>query len=179
MRVLWLAILPLCISAQTYGLKTLIDHADKANPAIEAARLQSKGKAMEVEAAQSAFWPTLDIGASYSRVTPNSLVSPGEVTSGYATASVELYDGGRKQALLNAKRYTYTASLFEQMAFSKSVTLKIIDGYYTVRKLQAMLVALYGQSKELKAQLERIHRFHAAGLATQEDIDKDFVDLQI
>ena len=35
-----------------------------------------------------------------------------------------------------------------------------------------MLSALYGQSKELKAQLERIRRFNAAGLATQEDIDK-------
>ena len=172
MRYLWLALLPLCMSAETYGLKTLINHAGKSNPAIEATQLQSKGKSMEVEAAQSAFWPTLDVGASYTRVNPNSLVSPGEVTSGYATASVELYDGGRKQALLNAKRYSYTASLFEQEAFSKSITLKIIDGYYTVHKLQAMLSALYGQSKELKAQLERIRRFNAAGLATQEDIDK-------
>lgn len=172
MRILWLTLLPLSVWAQTYGLTSLIDHAGKSNPAIEATRLQSKGKMMEVEAAKSAFWPTLDIGASYTRNTPNALTSPGEISNGYINAAVDLYDGGRKQALLNAKRHLQTASLFEQEAFSKSVTLKIIDGYYTAYKLQAMLAALYGQSKELKAQLERIRRFNAAGLATQEDIDK-------
>lgn len=172
MRILWLLMLPLWVFSQGVGLKGLIEHAGKTNPMIEAGTLKTKAKFKEMEAAGSAFWPTLDIGASYTRVNPNTLVNPGEVTAGYATVGMELFDGGRKKAFKRAKTYEYHASLLEQEAFSKSVTLEIIDDYYTIQKLQAMLGALNGQSKELRAQLERIKKFNVAGLATQEDIDK-------
>jgi outer membrane protein TolC len=85
---------------------------------------------------------------------------------------MELYDGGRKSAIERAKGFEHRASHFEQEAFAKNVTLKLIDDYYSVRKLQSMLSALRGQSNELKAQLNRIRKFSNAGLATQEDIDK-------
>jgi outer membrane protein TolC len=172
MRIAWIALLPLLGIAQEYGLKNLITDAHQNNPMIKATQLKTAAKSKEMEAAKSAFWPTLDIGGSYSRSTPTTIVNPGEVTSGYAAVRMELYDGGRKSALKRAKGFEYHASLFEQEAFAKNLSLRIIDDYYTVRKLQAMLSALYGQSKELKAQLERIRKFSAAGLATQEDIDK-------
>ncbi|MFT7823809.1 MAG: TolC family protein, partial [Sulfurimonas sp.] len=172
MRIVWMALLPLWVMAQEYGLKTLIAHAHQSNPMIKSVQLKAEAKSKELEAAESAFWPTLDIGGSYSRVNPNSLVNPCEVTSGYATLRMELYDGGRKSAFKRAKGFEYTASRLEQEAFVKNLSLRIIDHYYTVRKLQAMLTALYGQSKELKAQLDRIRKFNAAGLATKEEIDK-------
>ena len=172
MRLIWLFILPLWVFAQSYGLEGLIANAQKSNPMIKAKTLNSKAKSKELDAAGSAFWPTLDIGASYTKVNPNTLVTPGETTSGFATVSMELYDGGRKYALKRAKTFEYHASLFEQEAFAKNVSLKIIDHYYTILKLQAMLGALHGQSKELRVQLERIRKLKAAGLATQEDIDK-------
>ncbi|MDD2452111.1 MAG: TolC family protein [Sulfurovum sp.] len=182
MRILWIALLPIWLAAQEYemtalmpqeyDLKALITNAHQNNPMIKATELNAQAKSKEMEASKSAFWPTLDIGGSYSRVTPNSLVNPGETTSGYVTMSMDLYDGGRKSAMVRAKKFEYRASLFEQEAFAKDLALKIIDHYYTIRKLQAILAALYGQSKELKAQLDRIRKFSAAGLATQEDIDK-------
>ncbi|UFH58502.1 TolC family protein [Sulfurovum mangrovi] len=172
MRLIWIALLPLLVTAREYGLKELITHTQQNNPMIQATMLTVEAKSKEREAAGSAFWPTLDIGGNYSMVTPTSLVSPGETTSGYATVSMELYDGGRKSALERAKGFEHRASRFEQEAFSKNLSLKIIEHYYTVQKLQAMLSALYGQSKELSAQLDRIRKFNAAGLATKEDIDK-------
>ncbi|MBD3789394.1 MAG: TolC family protein [Campylobacterales bacterium] len=171
MRILWLLMLPLWVFSQGVGLKGLIEHAGKTNPMIEAGTLKTKAKFKEMEAAGSAFWPTLDIGASYTRVNPNTLVNPGEVTAGYATVGMELFDGGRKKAFKRAKTYEYHASLLEQEAFSKSVTLEIIDDYYTIQKLQAMLGALNGQSKELRAQLERIKKFNVAGLVNMRVFD--------
>ena len=172
MRVLWTAVLPLWLWGEGYGLQTIVEHAKKSNPMIVSAEHQSSAKAMEREAAKSAFWPTLDIGASYARNNPNALVTPGEVTSGYVSASLELYDGGRKSALLDAKAFAYKASVFQKEAFEKSVTLRLIDSFYSVYKLKAMLGALRSQSKELLEQLERMRRFNTAGLATREDIDK-------
>ncbi|MDQ1326276.1 MAG: outer membrane protein [Campylobacterota bacterium] len=172
MRILWMIALPILVFPQVHSLRDLIEHAHVHNPLIESSELKSKAKAKEVEAKQSAYWPTLDIGANYSRVNPNSLISPGETASGYISVGMELYDGGRKNALKKAKTFEYQASLFEQKAFSKSITLDIVNRYYTIQKLKAMLYALDGQSKELQAQMLRVKKFTAAGLSTQEDIDK-------
>lgn len=172
MKILWMMALPILVFSQVYSLRDLIEHAQAHNSLIESSKLKSKAKAKEIEAAQSAYWPTLDIGASYGKVNPNSLISPGETATGYISAGVELYDGGRKNALKKAKTFEHKASLFEQQAFSKSMTLDIISRYYTIQKLKAILYALDGQSQELQAQLERIKKFTAAGLSTQEEIDK-------
>jgi outer membrane protein TolC len=154
------------------GLRTLIEHAQSHHGDIIAKDLSLHARAKSIEAQQSAYWPTLDIGASYSHVTPSTIVSPKETISGFLSAGVDLYDGGRKAAQLRAKELAWERAGYEKRALQKSVTLQIIRHYYTQKKLQAMLRALYGQSRELKAQLHRVRKFVKEGLATQEAADK-------
>lgn len=172
MRILLGLFLPLFVFAQSYGLKTLVDHANKENELIKAKEINIKAKQKNVEAAKSVYWPTVDVGASHSSLSPNSIVSPGETSSAFATVSMDLYDGGRKNAALRGKRYEYEASLFEKRAFEKSITLDIVRHYYTIQKLKATLRALEERSTELVAQIKRVKKFKAAGLSTQEEVDK-------
>lgn len=172
MRILLGLFLPLFVFAQSYGLKTLVDHANKENELIKAKEISIKAKAKEVEAKESAYWPVIDVGASHSILTPNSLVSPGQTTSGYATVELNLYDGGRKDALLRSKQYEHEASLFEKSAFEKSITLDIVRHYYGIKKLKATLQALKERATELGAQIKRVKKFKGAGLSTQEEVDK-------
>ena len=165
-------LLPLCVVAENYSLKTLVEHANKENALIKAKSISIQSKQLEVASAKSAYWPTVDIGASYSELSPNSLVSPGKTTTGYASISMDLYDGGRKSALLNAKRYEEEAASFEKSAFEKSITLDIVRHYYNIKKYKATLRALEERSIELKAQIERVKKFKASGLSTQEEVDK-------
>lgn len=172
MRILLGLCLPLFVFAQSYGLKTLIEHANKENGLIKAKEIRITAKQEEVEAAKSAYWPTVDIGASHSYVSPTNIVSPGQTSSAYATVNLELYDGGRKSALLNTKRFEHEAALFEKSAFEKSISLEIVRHYYGLQKLKATLQALEERSTELRAQIKRIKKFKSAGLSTQEEIDK-------
>ncbi len=172
MRILFLMLIPFFLFAQSYSLKTLINHANKENELIKAKEINIQSKQKEVEAAKSAYWPTVDVGASHSMVSPNYIVSPGQVSSAYAAISVDLYDGGRKDALLRGKSFEHEASLFEKRAFEKSNTLEIVRHYYGIQKLKAILHALEERSTELKAQIKRVKKFKIAGLATQEEIDK-------
>ena len=171
-RLLITVLLPIVVAAQGVDLKRLIEHAQKENGQIRAKAITIKAKQKQVESAQSAFWPTLDIGASYSKLDPNYLVSPGEVATGFVTAHFDLYDGGRKGATLRAKTYEQQASLFEKQAFEKSVTLQIVQHYYGIKGLKATLHALGERSKELKAQIARVRKFLATGLTTREEVDK-------
>lgn len=171
-RVLFLFLFPIVVFSHSFGLKSLTVHASKSNKNIYAKELRTKGKIKEIDAQKSAFWPTLDVGASFSKTTPNSLVNPGETTTGFVNVGMDIYDGGRKEALQRAKEFEYEASLFEKKAFEKSVTLDIINRFYTVRKYQANLQALREKSKDLKAQIKRMKKFEDAGLVMQDEVDK-------
>ena len=148
MRILLGLFLPLFSFAQSYGLAALVENANKENGLIKAKEISVKAKHQEVEAAKSAYWPTVDIGASHSYVSPTNIVSPGQTSSAFATVNLELYDGGRKSALLNAKRFERDAALFEKSAFEKSITLEIVRHYFGVQKLKATLQALGERSSE-------------------------------
>jgi outer membrane protein TolC len=172
MKILVILLLPLFVFAQSHGLKTFIKTASKTNGLIKAKEINIKAKREQVEAAKSAYWPTLDIGAYYSVLSPNYLVSPGQAGNAYASVIIDFYDGGRKDALLRAKDFDHKASLFEKSAFEKSITLEIVRHYYGIQTLKATINALRERSKELKAQINRVKKFRGAGLSTQEDIDK-------
>ena len=172
MRILLGLFLPFTIFAQSYSLTTLVDNANKENKLIKAKEISIKAKQEEVKAAKSAYWPTVDIGANQSYISPNTVVNPGEISAAYAMVNVEIYDGGRKSALLSAKRYEEEAASFEKSAFEKSITLEIVRNYYGLQKHRANIGALEERSTELKEQIKRVKRFKVAGLATQEEVDK-------
>jgi len=172
MKIILLIVMPLLLFARSYSLPELIDHASKYNKQIKAKILQSQARLSQADAQERAFWPTLDIGGSYTYSDPSTLISPESMGAGYASMKVSLYDGGRKHALLRAKNYLYSASLLEKTAFEKSITLNIINHYYTVLKLRSILHAMEAQTREIHAQILRMKKFSSAGLATQEDVDK-------
>lgn len=171
-KIVLLFAFPLFLFAQSYGLPALIDSAAYTNGLIKAKEINIQAKVEQVESAKSAYWPTLDVGVDYSLLSPNSLVSPGQSGNIFASLRMDLYDGGRKDALVRAKDFAHKASLFEKAAFEKSITLEIVRDYYGIQTLKATIQALQEHAKELKAQIERVKKFKGAGLATVEDIDK-------
>jgi len=172
MKIFVWMLLPLCIFAQSHSLKTFIDSASRSNGLLKAKEINVQSKKEQVEAAKSAYWPTVDIGGDYSLQTPNYIVSPGQVGNAYVSANMNLYDGGRKDAILKSRGFEHQASLFEKAAFEKSITLEITRHFYGIQTQKAALKALQERGKELKAQIARVKKFKGAGLSTQEDIDK-------
>jgi outer membrane protein TolC len=162
----------LFVFGQSYSLKQYIDNAVKTNGLIKAKAINIKARQVQIDAAKSAYWPTVDVGADYSFMSPNYIVSPGQVGNVYASVNLDIYDGGRKDAILKAKDFEHKASLFEKMAFEKSITLEIVQHYYEIKKIKADIDALKERATELKAQILRVKKFKGAGLSTQEDIDK-------
>lgn len=172
MKILWGVLLPLFAFSQSYGLKTLIENANSKNARIEAKARSVQSAKEGVGAAQSAYWPTVDVGADATQASPTNIVTPGKTLTGFAVASLNLYDGGRKNALLGEKQFEYAAAVFEKSAFEKSIALEIVRHYYTIQAQKAILEALQERSSELKAQIERVEKFQLAGLSTQEDVYK-------
>ncbi len=171
-RRLLLVATPLVLLAQNYSLPQLIAKAQHHHQQLKAKEFQVKSATSQIESVQNSFYPTIDISASYTGVSPNSVVSPGNTGRGAIALSYDIYDGGRKDAMLLAKQFEHEASQFERDAFAKSIVLDMTNRYYSIYKIRANLHALKEQSKELLAQIDRIKKFYENGLATQEEIDK-------
>lgn len=164
--------LPYMLYAQEVDLKTMVNSVMDYHPTIKSYTYQSMAKEEELEAQKRAYFPTIDLGANYQKNTPISIVTPGQTQSAYVVAGLDIYDGGKKSALISSKKWDYQASIFEKEAFSKNVVLDIINRYFTIQKLQANLMVLNMKSKELAYQIERAKGFVSAGLATSDDVDK-------
>ena len=165
-------LLPYMASANEVDLKTMLNSAMDYHPTIKSYTYKSMAKEEELEAQKRAYFPTIDLGANYQKNDPVGIVTPGQTQSAYVIAGLDIYDGGKKSALVSSKKWDYQASVFEKEAFAKNVVLDIINRYFTIQKLQANLVVLNMKSKELSYQIDRAKGFVAAGLATSDDVDK-------
>jgi len=170
MKSLFLLILPFFIFASS--LKSLLDHAVNNNRLVVSKTLIQEAKQEEVAAKQSAYYPTLDAGASFQSLNERSPFQPGDAYGVSATIGLDIYDGGRKSALLEQKRSEYKASSYDTKALKTSISLQIVQDFYTIKTLEASLSSRTNAKKSLQAQLNRIKKFYDAKLATIDDVDR-------
>ncbi len=170
-RLLVITLLPLALTAQTVSLKTLITRAEH-NDLARAKAMNVRAKAREIDAAASAYAPTVDIGLSHRITSPITRQSPGTTSAAFVRASMNLFDGGRRGHTIEAKRYEHQAALFEKQAFARSTALNVVRQYFTLKKLRANLTALRQRAHELQAQLKRIRKLKTAGMATASMVEK-------
>ncbi len=160
------------VCANVTDLKSIIDNAYSSNNSLQAYEYKKQSKQLEIDAQNRGYLPTVDIGANYQYNAPSSPVTAGRTRSAYATASLDVFDWGKKSSLVNVKKYEYEASGLEKEAFAKNMTLDIIQSYYTAQKISANIEVLKSKQKELAYQKTRMNAFVNAGLATMDDKDK-------
>ncbi|MEA3369887.1 MAG: TolC family protein [Campylobacterota bacterium] len=154
------------------NLKQLIDYTNINNKLIEAKQFSSKAKTQEVKSVQSSSVPTIDIGGFYQNLNERTPNLAGDIYSGYAKISYDIYDGGRKSSIVKQKQDELKSSQFDTTAFKKSLSLQIVQEFFTIKNIDASILALNEQKISLKAQLNRVQKFYQAQLSTKDDIDK-------
>jgi len=170
MKRLLVLVLPALLYAE--GLNTLIESAKNSNHMLKASALNMKAKAKELESQKSSYYPTVDIGAAYMSFNGVSPFQAGDTLNVYAKAGVDLFDGFRKSSLVNQKKSFYEASQYDLASAQKSLTLSVVQDFFNIKSAEATLTALEEKSHQLKADIKKIKKFKAAGLASQDYVDK-------
>ena len=170
MKKLFILVLPFALYAQ--DLKSLIDLAYENNNLVKSSTLSVKSKRKNVDSKESAYYPTIDVGGYYQSLKEKSPFQPGDVYSGYAKVGLDIYDGGKKSALVNQAKNEHEASMFDSSELKKSLSLQIVQDYYDIKSLNASLVAKKDADKSLQEQLNRMKQFYKAQLATKDDVDR-------
>jgi outer membrane protein TolC len=170
-KILIVSLLPLMMWGKGLDLRTIITNAEH-NSLGEAKNMNIKSKQMEVDAASSAYAPTIDIGLSQLYSSPITKQNPGWTGSAFVKANMNLFDGGRKALTKEAKLFEQDAAIYEKKAFAKSTALQIVKQYFAIKKLRANLTALRQRGHELSAQLSRVKKLKNAGMTTSSSVAK-------
>lgn len=167
---LLLLILPALASAES--LKSILDYAHQNNNSVKSSKYIKEAKLQEVESKKSNYFPTIDIGASYTNTSDATLFQFRDVYSGFGRAELDIYDGGAKSAQLQKAKDEFLSSSHDEIESKKSLSLQITQDYYNILSIMADIRAKEDARKSLHEQLERIKQFYDAKLATKDDIDR-------
>jgi len=170
MKRLFVLLLPVLIYGE--GLKELINVSTKQNDLLLSKELSKESKAKDLESKESGYFPTLDLGAFYKRDDEASPFQAGDVYSGFAKLSYNIYDGGKRSSNVDQAKEEFQSSSYESQATKKSMALQITQDFFNLKSLEAALESKVEAQKSLKAQLQRVERFYEAKIATKEDIDR-------
>nr|WP_321266121.1 TolC family protein [uncultured Sulfurimonas sp.] len=170
MKKLIFLIIPVFIYAD--DLKSLLEYATKNSDIVVSKELSQKAKELEVDSRESAYFPTIDVGAFYQTSEERTPLQSGDVYSGFAKLSFDIYDGGKKSALLDKSENEFKASSFDTASTKKSLSLQIVEDFYNIKSLQASLASRQEAQKSLYEQLQRMMKFVIAKVATSDDVDR-------
>ena len=168
-KKLLILVVPAIFYAQS--LTTLIDDAMKNNNIIKSKLMIENSKVEDIESTKSGYFPTVDIGGFYQSVDERTPMQAGDTYSGYAKVGIDLYDGDNRSSQIKQNEALLSSSKYDTKAYKKSLTMMIVQDFYTIKSLEAHLVALKEKDIQLKAELQRTNKFYEAGIVTQDDVD--------
>ncbi len=152
-------------------LKVLIDHAENSDLA--------KSYGYEAESARSAesavtraYLPKITAAYTQQSVDEKGSFESGKTTVGNLTATVVLFDGFRRENMMDEKEAATLSAEYSEKHFKQNQTLNVINLYYTCLSLEEELKAKEQKGKQLEAEVSRLEKFYRAGSVSLDVVER-------
>lgn len=165
-------LLTLCAFLYADNLKSLLDFADTNNNIIKSKVFIEKAKQKEVESSQSSYYPTINVGALYRSTNLKTYGQAGDIYSGYASIGMDLYDGGRKDSIIEKNKALLSSAKYNTASYKKSMHLDIVNDFFNIQSLKESLVSLLDKKVLLDKEVKRVKKFYEVGSATKDAVDR-------
>ena len=162
-----LILVPFLLNAS--GLKSILNHTQDAN-LVKAKELQIQAKQSELRSVSKEAMPTVDLGAFISDSHPRSFMQPGIMYGASVKLKYAIYDGGLKRAKKGQKRFELASAKFNKSFFTKSLYLQVVQDYYNIKSLDALIDALRQKLHTLNEQLKKTKVLVSSGFATDDNL---------
>ena len=162
-----LILVPFLLNAA--GLKSILNHTQDAN-LVKAKELQIEAKRSELRSVGKEAMPTVDLAGFVSDSHPRSFMQPGIMYGASVKLKYAIYDGGLKHAKQGQKRFELASAKFNKSFFSKSLYLQVVQDYYNIKSLDALIAALKQKQHTLNEQLKKTKVLVSSGFATDDNL---------
>ena len=161
------------ISANATTLKELINNTIKNNENIQSLNIQNKALNKSYNSVQNTYNPTLNIGANYLKLDGDMRnVQIGQTSSAFAKLSIDLYNGGKNNAIKKQKEYEYKSSLNNTLSSTKQTILQVVNIYFNTKTIIENIKVLQEKSIALKAQYDRVKTKYDLKMTTLDEVYK-------
>ena len=161
------------ISANATTLKELINNTIKNNENIQSMNIQNKALNKSYNSVQNTYNPTLNIGANYLKLDGDMRnVQIGQTSSAFAKLSIDLYNGGKNNAIKKQKEYEYKSSLNNTLSSTKQTILQVVNIYFNTKTIIENIKVLQEKSIALKAQYDRVKTKYDLKMTTLDEVYK-------
>ncbi len=163
----------LSIGLEATSLKELINITLKNSNNIKAMNYLVKSKEQSLKSVSNIYSPTLNIGASYTKLdidVPYNRV--GSTAVGFAKFEMSLYDGGKNEAIKRQKRYEFDTAKFDKNAYTKELLRQVITLFFQTKNIEANLLAYNEKQKALTAELKRAKQKYDIKMVTLDEVLK-------
>ncbi|WP_321517606.1 TolC family protein [uncultured Bacteroides sp.] len=166
--------------ADSLSFEQVMTQVIQSHPSVKEAQETLNGATAKIELAKSAYLPTVDLNASYTRLGPVSKVAfPGLGTFQFNpydnyTAGVNvnqtIYDFGKTAKAVDVENKKKQLNVITIDQIKQSLSLLVTNNYYTLVYLQSAIDIKNEELRNLQSHLESIEKKNITGSATKYEI---------
>lgn len=142
------------------------------NETLKALKIQIQSSKKQRGTIINSYLPNLEVGANLDTVLNENMMTPKISTSTYAKSSYIIYDGGKKDALLNEQTNLIDVAKYNYLNNENSLILETIKLYFAKLSTFANIEAKNQEIEQLKAELLRLEKFYKVGSASKDELEK-------
>ena len=179
MKKLFIVLLVTSLSINAMDLKSMLRTALIHNKNLKAQEFGVNSKAQEFQSASNTFKPTIDIGASYSKLdldVPQTQI--GQTAVGFIKFGMNLYDGGKSKSIKRQKLLETKLAKLNKTDIAKQTLLQIINLYFNIRTLNEQIAAFNVKSKALNRDLKSVKQKYNLQMVTYDEVLKIKAELE-
>ncbi|CAD7286781.1 TolC family protein [Campylobacter suis] len=164
-----LPIFLLVLFASGASLKDIIVAAKSAEIA-KIKEFEARQAYLERDSVKSGYFPSLSLNASYSSTSGDrQLLTPKESLLASASVNFILYDGGAREARLDALKFSQNAKDLRSLETKNYLALQSVLLYFNALNLNEQINAKKAEIKHLSEAKNRLDKFKNAGLASLDE----------
>lgn len=152
-------------------LKVLIDHAENSELA-KSYEYEAKSARSAESAVTRGYLPKVTASYTQQSVDEKGSFEPGKTTVGNLTATLVLFDGFRRENMMDEKEAATLSAEYSSQHFKQSQTLDVINLYYSCLSLEEELKAKEQKGKQLAAEVSRLKKFYRAGSVSLDAVER-------
>lgn len=131
--------------------------------------INTKSTQLELESTKRAYLPTLSIEGGHTR-SNQSIFLPNKASQLSAKIDFLIYDGGAREANLNALRSLAKSSELKQKELYNQLALNISKLYFSLKSLKDAISAKEAELEYLDGFLNKVQKLYDAGLASADEL---------
>jgi outer membrane protein TolC len=168
--LIWLGCVSI-INATT--LKEIINSTLENNINIKAISIENKAQQKAFEGVENIYNPTATVGANYSQLDLDMReVQVGNTGTAFLKLGMNLYDGGKNQAIKDQKNFEYQAGVYDSDTAKKELILQVVTLFYQIKTVGDTIKVFQDKGRTLRAQYERVQTEYTIKMITIDEVLK-------